>query len=70
MPKAPPRDRGTGPLTCVGLAGFEPTAPGTQSRCATKLRHSPPGPSSVVPISAERLAHYHPDHERSRNPVP
>lgn len=25
----------------VGLAGFEPTTPGTQSRCATKLRYSP-----------------------------
>ena len=26
----------------VGLAGFEPTTPGTQSQCATKLRYSPP----------------------------
>lgn len=25
----------------VGLAGFEPTTPGTQSQCATKLRYSP-----------------------------
>ena len=26
---------------CVGVAGFEPTAPCSQSRCATKLRHTP-----------------------------
>ena len=25
----------------VGVAGFEPTAPYSQSRCATKLRHTP-----------------------------
>lgn len=25
----------------VGVAGFEPTAPRTQSECATKLRHTP-----------------------------
>ena len=25
----------------VGLAGFEPAAPATQTRCATKLRYSP-----------------------------
>ena len=25
----------------VGVAGFEPTTPCSQSRCATKLRHTP-----------------------------
>ncbi len=25
----------------VGEIGFEPTTPWTQTRCATKLRHSP-----------------------------
>lgn len=30
----------------VGPAGFEPAAPCSQSRCATKLRH---GPTSLVP---------------------
>ena len=25
----------------VGLAGFEPATPGTQSQCASKLRYSP-----------------------------
>ncbi|MDT4918200.1 MAG: hypothetical protein QOH89_2900 [Pseudonocardiales bacterium] len=25
----------------VGVAGFEPTAPRSQSECATKLRHTP-----------------------------
>ncbi len=29
----------TSPL--VGVAGFEPTAPRSQSECATKLRHTP-----------------------------
>src|SRR5690606_25137074 len=27
--------------TSVGVAGFEPTAPRSQSECATKLRHTP-----------------------------
>jgi hypothetical protein len=27
----------------VGVAGFEPTAPRSQSECATKLRHTPSG---------------------------
>src|SRR4051795_5448411 len=31
------RSRGGG----VGVAGFEPTAPRSQSGCATKLRHTP-----------------------------
>ena len=31
----------------VGVAGFEPTAPRSQSECATKLRHTP-GPSASV----------------------
>jgi hypothetical protein len=30
----------TGP-DLVGVAGFEPTAPRSQSECATKLRHTP-----------------------------
>src|SRR3954451_6802059 len=28
-------------LVSVGVAGFEPTAPRSQSECATKLRHTP-----------------------------
>src|SRR4051795_1822391 len=30
----------------VGVAGFEPTAPRSQSGCATKLRHTPWRPES------------------------
>src|SRR3954451_9919623 len=30
----------------VGVAGFEPTAPRSQSGCATKLRHTPWPPES------------------------
>ena len=30
--------------TTVGLAGFEPATPGTQSQCASKLRYSPRHP--------------------------
>ena len=30
-------------ITLVGVAGFEPTAPRSQSECATKLRHTPYG---------------------------
>jgi hypothetical protein len=29
------------PVHLVGVAGFEPTAPRSQSECATKLRHTP-----------------------------
>src|SRR5699024_7987580 len=29
------------PVMLVGVAGFEPTAPRSQSECATKLRHTP-----------------------------
>ena len=29
------------PFDLVGVAGFEPTAPRSQSECATKLRHTP-----------------------------
>jgi hypothetical protein len=31
----------------VGVAGFEPTAPRSQSECATKLRHTPFAPSGA-----------------------
>ena len=34
------QDTNTGP-DLVGVAGFEPTAPRSQSECATKLRHTP-----------------------------
>jgi hypothetical protein len=33
----------------VGEIGFEPTTPWTQTRCATKLRHSPTFYSLYVP---------------------
>jgi hypothetical protein len=29
------------PADLVGVAGFEPTAPRSQSECATKLRYTP-----------------------------
>lgn len=31
----------TATFPLVGVAGFEPTAPRSQSECATKLRHTP-----------------------------
>jgi hypothetical protein len=37
----------------VGLAGFEPTTPCSQSRCATKLRHSPSS-YKLIQINAGR----------------
>src|SRR5918998_392342 len=38
----PPACRSWIDLSClVGVAGFEPTAPRSQSECATKLRHTP-----------------------------
>ncbi len=49
------------PAVTVGLAGFEPTTPGTQSQCATKLRYSPHTTAdrddgrSLVPISPRPL---------------
>ena len=30
-------------LAVVGVTGFEPVAPRSQSECATKLRHTPSG---------------------------
>ncbi len=42
--------RSSGPvLHLVGVAGFEPTAPRSQSECATKLRYTPSGPSLCTP---------------------
>ena len=38
--RAPMRRPDTRP-DLVGVAGFEPTAPRSQSECATKLRHTP-----------------------------
>jgi hypothetical protein len=38
-----PRDDPSGRV--VGVAGFEPAAPWSQTRCATGLRHTPNGPS-------------------------
>ena len=53
-------------VAVVGVAGFEPTAPRSQSECATKLRHTPgangvslrAAPNSIValPISVSRGA--------------
>ena len=34
-------NQGSNVLHLVGVAGFEPTAPRSQSECATKLRHTP-----------------------------
>src|SRR5437868_14620717 len=36
----------------VGVAGFEPAAPCSQSRCATRLRHTPNPPKSYHPANA------------------
>ena len=33
--------QGSSRAAMVGVAGFEPTAPRSQSECATKLRHTP-----------------------------
>ena len=33
--------RGRLQVSMVGVAGFEPAAPCSQSRCATRLRHTP-----------------------------
>ena len=46
-------------LNLVGIAGFEPTTPRSQSECATKLRHIPihitRAPLSVVPALVREL---------------
>ncbi len=34
-------------LSMVGVAGFEPAAPCSQSRCATRLRHTPKSAQSL-----------------------
>ena len=36
----------------VGVAGFEPTAPRSQSECATKLRHTPSTCAPRVAVGA------------------
>jgi hypothetical protein len=38
------RAHGSNKPCLVGVAGFEPTAPRSQSECATKLRHTPSTP--------------------------
>lgn len=38
------------------MAGFEPTAPRTQSECATKLRHTPFGPQHLMVRCRQRIA--------------
>ncbi len=40
-PAPPEAKRGSDVHHLVGVAGFEPTAPRSQSECATKLRHTP-----------------------------
>jgi hypothetical protein len=40
----------------VGLAGFEPATPCSQSRCAAKLRYSPRD-ATIVPRSVPRYGH-------------
>ena len=61
MARQSPTSEGEAGLDQVGLAGFEPTTPGTQSQCATKLRYSPhttaerDDASSVVPIGPRPL---------------
>ncbi len=49
----------TCPYFLVGVAGFEPTAPRSQSECATKLRHTPGADGGQVygdgPLLAQRV---------------
>jgi hypothetical protein len=35
----------------VGETGFEPATPCTPCKCATRLRHSPKSPRSLLPCS-------------------
>src|SRR5256885_9962107 len=44
----------------VGVRGFEPPAPCSQSRCATGLRHTPTDPRADAPDSGV----YHPVRKR------
>ena len=37
-------------LNMVGVEGFEPTTPCSQSRCATRLRYTPSGTSRQAPL--------------------
>jgi hypothetical protein len=41
----------------VGVVGFEPTTPGTQNRCATRLRHTPREGSRYPPNRPFLLSH-------------
>ena len=34
----------------VGVVGLEPTTPGSQSRCATRLRYTPVGLTGIEPV--------------------
>ena len=36
------------PLTCVGVAGFEPTTSSSRTKHATKLRHTPRRAEQIV----------------------
>src|SRR2546428_11076269 len=36
-------------MELVGVRGFEPPTPCSQSRCATRLRHTPPDPRADAP---------------------
>jgi hypothetical protein len=44
----PPASRSVGAGSAVGARGFEPPTPCSQSRCATRLRHAPRGPSVSI----------------------
>jgi hypothetical protein len=39
--RGPVRSSRTGPLTCVGVTGFEPATSSSRTKRATKLRHTP-----------------------------
>ena len=41
----------------VGLAGFEPATPCSQSRCATKLRHSPLNVQECRSVFPRHISH-------------
>ncbi len=40
-PTASKKGRQNRPLLRIGMTGFEPAAPSSRTKCATKLRHIP-----------------------------
>ena len=57
QPRVVTRNTSRSRACIVGMAGFEPATPCSQSRCATKLRHIP-----CCVVSCCRFALQAPDH--------